>query len=147
MCPMKIKIKIANFSRVVKLIFGPLKKKTSPLRKSFFPQWVMSYLVGTGLTSTTQNHKNLCPRIDLILWPKLPKRAFLVHRYSYDYNVPCISCVFVPVYQCLYVVVFFSRHDILPGSFFIPTVQPFCCSKLSCFSQVSKINSLLIIYF
>ena len=46
MCPMKIKIKIANFSRVVKLIFGPLKKKNLAITQEFFsivghviPRW------------------------------------------------------------------------------------------------------------
>ena len=36
MCPMKIKIKIANFSRVVKLIFGPLKKQPRHYARVFF---------------------------------------------------------------------------------------------------------------
>ena len=66
MCPMKIKIKIANFSRVVKLIFGPLKKQPRHYARVFFHSGSCHTSLEQARRVQHKPNRNICPLIGIL---------------------------------------------------------------------------------
>ena len=66
MCPMKIKIKIANFSRVVKFIFGPLKKKPRHYARVFFHSGSCHTSLEQARRVQHKPNRNICPLIGIL---------------------------------------------------------------------------------
>ena len=111
MCPMKIKIKIANFSRVVKFIFGPLKEKPRPYARAFF----QSGSCHTSLERAWRvQHKTIRTYALELIWyfgRNCPKGHFW---YTGTLTTTMFRAFLAFSYQCInvYMLLFFFRDTI-----------------------------------